>query len=278
MRKTPLLILILFSCSREKGENKKVFEEVKAVNVEVVKPKSISKKITVSGTIKGYPDVLVYPDLPGRILKINVQDGQFVSKGQVLALLDRSSPGLEVQPLTVEAPTSGYVQVLVRDEGFPVSPQTPIFRIVGRREITVLFDVPEIFAWNIRRGNRIYVEGKRGEVIRFAPALDPRTRTLKVEGKIEGDFLPGQSVLVEVEVQRADSTVVLPVSAFVEDTSFYVFVLRGDRVKRVPVRIGIRTSEGYQVVEGLKFGDTVVVFGANTLKDGSKVKVVGGVR
>jgi len=44
------------------------------------------------------------------------------------------------------------------------------------------------------------------------------------------------------------------------------------------VRIGIRTSEGYQVVEGLKFGDTVVVFGANTLKDGSKVKVVGGVR
>jgi multidrug efflux pump subunit AcrA (membrane-fusion protein) len=91
MRKTLLLILILFSCSREKGENKKVFEEVKAVNVEVVKPRSISKKITVSGTIKGYPDVLVYPDLPGRILKINVQDGQFVSKGQVLALLDRSS-------------------------------------------------------------------------------------------------------------------------------------------------------------------------------------------
>jgi multidrug efflux pump subunit AcrA (membrane-fusion protein) len=172
---------------------------------------------------------LVYPDLPGRILKINVQDGQFVSKGQVLALLDRSSPGLEVQPLTVEAPTSGYVQVLVRDEGFPVSPQTPIFRIVGRREITVLFDVQEIFAGNIRRGTRIYVEGKRGEVIRFAPALDPRTRTLKVEGKIEGDFLPGQSVLVEVEVQRADSTVVLPISAFVEDTSFYVFVLRRDK-------------------------------------------------
>ncbi len=278
MKKIPLLIFALVSCSQVKEEKKSTTEDVKAVNVEIVKPKSISKKIRVSGTIKGYPDVFVYPDLSGKILKINVQDGQFVSKNQVLALVDRSAPGLNVEPLTVEAPTSGYVQVLTKDEGYPVSPQTPMFRIVGKKEITVIFDVPEIFAGNIKRGTRIFVEGKPGKVIRFSPALDPRTRTLKVEGKIDGDFIPGQSVTVEVEVQRADSTVVLPISAFIGDTELYVFVLKGNRVKRVPVKIGIRTSEGYQVLEGLNFGDTVVVFGASTLKDGSEVRVIGGVR
>jgi len=278
MRRILLTILLLVSCYQAKEENKEPLEEAKAVNVEVVKPMSISKRITVLGTVKGYPDVYVYPDLPGRILKINVQDGQFVSKGQVLALLDRSAPGLEVQPLTVEAPTEGYVQVLIRDEGFAVNPQNPIFRIVGKREITVIFDVPEIFAGNIKKGTRIFVGSKAGEVIRFSPALDPRTRTLKVEGKVDGDFVIGQSVLVEVEVQRADSTLVLPVSAFVGDSIPYVFVLNGNRVRKVPVKVGIRTSEGYEVIEGLKFGDTVVVFGANTLKDGSLVKIVGGVK
>ena len=278
MRKSIFAILAFASCFERKGEEKDAGEEIRAVRVEVVKPKSISKIITVSGTIRGYPDVFVYPDLPGRVLRLNVKDGQFVSKGQVLALIDRSAPGLEVQPLTVESPTSGYVQVLIRDEGFSVSPQTPIFRIVGKREITVVFDVPEKFAKDIRKGTRIYVEGKAGEVINFAPALDPRTRTLKVEGKVDGDFIIGQSVLVEVEVKRADSTVVLPVSAFVGENSPQVFVLKGDRVKKVPVKIGIKTSEGYQVIEGLKFNDTVVVFGANTLKDGMKVRVVGGAR
>ncbi len=278
MRKILLVIFALVSCSQVKEEKKSTSEDVKAVNVEIVKPQSISKKIRVSGTIKGYPDVFVYPDLPGKVLRINVQDGQFVSKNQVLALVDRSAPGLDVKPLTVEAPTSGYVQVLTKDEGYPVSPQTPMFRIVGKREITVIFDVPEIFAGNIKRGTMIFVEGKPGKVIRFSPALDPRTRTLKVEGKIDGNFIPGQSVTVEVEVQREDSTVVLPVSAFVGDAELYVFVLKGNRVKRVPVKIGIKTSEGYQVLEGLNFGDTVVVFGANTLKDGSEVRVIGGVR
>jgi hypothetical protein len=41
-----------------------------------------------------------------------------------------------------------------------------------------------------------------------------------------------------------DSTVVLPVSAFVEDTSFYVFVLRGDRYKDIG---GLSSGGGVEI-------------------------------
>ncbi|MEO0169092.1 MAG: efflux RND transporter periplasmic adaptor subunit [candidate division WOR-3 bacterium] len=273
-----LLLILIISCAGRgktenvKNENGKDVE--KTVVVKIARPESISKTITVSGIIKGYPDINVFADMPGKLLRVNVSEGQYVRKGQILALIDRSAPGIDVQPLTVEAPTSGYVQVLLRDIGAPVSPQTPLFRIVGKDKISVLFDVPEVFASDIRVGGKIWVEGKRGRIVRVSPALDTRTRTLKVEGEINGNFIPGQSVLVEVEVKRSDSTIVLPVSAFVGDNKGYVFVVSGNIAKRVPVELGITTSEGYEVIRGLKFGDTVVVFGANVVKDGDKGKIV----
>ncbi len=275
MRKLlPILLIISCTGSGKTGKVKNDKGVEKPVVVKIARPESISKTITVSGVIKGYPDINVFADMPGKLLRVNVSDGQYVRKGQILALIDRSAPGIDVQPLTVEAPTNGYVQVLLRDIGAPVSPQTPIFRIVGKDKISVLFDVPEVFAGDVRVGGKIWVEGKRGRIVRVSPALDPRTRTLKVEGEINGNFIPGQSVLVEVEVKRSDSTIVLPVSAFVGDNKKSVFVVNGNIAKKVLVELGITTSEGYEVIRGLKFGDTVIVFGANAVKDGDKVKIV----
>lgn len=275
MRKIlPLIVIISCSGSKEKGEVNENGKNIKKpIVAKITKPESISQNITVSGVIRGYPDINVFSDMPGKLLKINVWDGQYVRKGQILALVDRSAPGVEVQPLTVEAPISGYVQVLLRDIGAPVSPQTPIFRIVGKDRISVLFDVPEVFASYIKVGGKIKVEGKIGRIIRVSPALDPMTKTLKVEGEIRGNFIPGQSVLVEVEVKKSDSTIVLPVSAFVNNKKS-VFVIRGNIARKIPVKLGITTSQGYEVIDGLRFGDTVVVFGANTIKDGDSVKIV----
>ncbi len=216
--------------------------------------------------------------MPGKILKINVSDGQFVRKGQILALIDRSAPGFDVKTLTVLYPISGYVQVLVKDIGYPVSPSTPIFRIVGKKKLYVKFNVPEVFAHKIKKGSRVEIDGSIGKVINISPALDMRTRTLPVEAVISGNFIPGQSVVAKVEIERSDSTIVLPSSAFVGESENYVFIIRNLTAKKVKVETGIKTSKGYEVRKGLRFGDTVVVFGANTLKEGDSVNIVEVVR
>ena len=55
-----------------------------------------------------------------------------------------------------------------------------------------------------------------------------------------------------------------------------VFTLQDGRAIRRTVQTGM-TSEGrVEVVAGLGVGDTIVVAGSNTLRDGSAVRVVGG--
>ncbi len=277
MRPSKIFVLasVIFGCSKgfkqEKGE---VENLPKPVVVKVIKPESLSRYIKVVGSIKGYPDVNVFPDMPGRLLELKVSEGQFIRKGQIVALIDRSAPGIDVKPLTVISPASGYVQVLVKDIGSSVGPQTPIIRVVGKAHIYLSFGIPEVFVNKIKRGNRVMVEGYLGEIVKVSPAIDKITRDLPVEATIKGNFIPGQTVVVKVEVERSDSTVVLPVSAFVGEVEKSVFVVKNGRVKKVPVKIGIKTPDGYEVVKGLNFGDTVVVYGVNTLVDGDKVRIM----
>ncbi len=276
-----MVFLAAFSCAKKSTQEagKEEEEQVPTVEVTVLSPSTIERHLKLVGVVKGENEVLVFPDMGGRLLKLAVKDGQYVRKGQLIALIDRSAPGVDIKPLTVTAPASGYVQVLVKDLGAAVSKDKPVARIVDRRRLKVVVGIPEPYAGKVRRGTEMYVEGMKSRISSVAPALDPQTRTLSVEGYVPGGrFVPGQSAMVDVVIERRDSTVVLPASAVVGGAKKGVFVVRGGKVKYVPVRTGISTSKRVEVVEGLDFGDTVVVFGAASLRDGQRVKirVVGG--
>ena len=277
-RREVLLLLVpltVFSCAKKPtAETGKGEEQLSTVEAKVLSLSTIESRLRLVGVIRGENEVLVFPDMGGRLLRLNVRDGQYVRKGQVVALIDRSAPGVDIKPMTVTAPASGYVQVLVKDLGAAVNKNNPIMRIVDRRRLKVVVGIPEPYAGKVKRGTEMYVEGKRVRVSSVAPALDPKTRTLSVEGYVPGgNFVPGQSAEVDVVVERHDSTVVLPASALVGGVKKGVFVVHGDRVKYVPIKTGITTSERVEVVEGLHFGDTVVVFGAASLRDGQRVRV-----
>jgi len=246
---------------------------VRTVEAEVVRPSTIERRVRLVGTVRGENEALVFPDMGGRLLKLNVREGQYVRRGQVVALIDRSAPGFDVKPLTVIAPASGYVQLLVRDVGTTVGRDKPLMRIVSKRRLKVSVAVPEAYASKIRRGTEMYAEGIPVRVSSVSPVLDPKSRTLPVEGVVSGPFIPGQSVLVELVVERRDSVKVLPASALVGGVRKGVFVYGGGKVRYVPVKLGLTTAERVEILDGIDFGDTVVVFGASTLKDGQRVKI-----
>jgi len=270
-------VFVLVGCANTpagKGE-KKNQDDVPTVEATVITPSYIEKRLRLVGTVRGENEVLVFPDMGGRLLKLNVRDGQYVRKGQIVALIDRSAPGVDIKPMTVISPASGYVQVLVRDIGTAVSKDKPIMKIVDKRRLKVIVGVPEPYAGGIGKGTPLYVEGIRTSVSSVSPALDPKTRTLTVEATLRsGRFIPGQSVNVDVVVEKRDSTMVVPVGALVGGVKKGVFVVEGNRVKYVPVHLGITTSKRVEVISDLSFGDTVVVFGAASLKDGQRVRVM----
>jgi len=56
----------------------------------------------------------------------------------------------------------------------------------------------------------------------------------------------------------------------------FVYVVKGDRVERRTVKVGIASTEEFEIVSGLQPGDRVALPGATELKDGMQIHPVEG--
>lgn len=88
-----LLTLTVSCTSKNKSADaaKSDKKEVATVKTMVVKSEIITRKIDYTVTLTPFEEVHLAPSTPGRIEKINVEIGQNVSKGQVVALMDRTN-------------------------------------------------------------------------------------------------------------------------------------------------------------------------------------------
>ena len=118
-----------------------------------------------------------------------------------------------------------------------------------------------------------------GEVIRLAPEVDPMTRTLRAEVRVdnrERKLRPGMFVEVTMVVDRREDVIVAPREAVTErGGKKVVFVLNGQRVDRRDVKIGLGDDDIVEILNGVEKGERIVVRGLETLTDGTRVRVSG---
>jgi len=121
-----------------------------------------------------------------------------------------------------------------------------------------------------------------GRIRRVFPAGDPQTRLVPVEVELGAEAAalarPGFLARVTFELGARENVVLVPASAIVSGSggATAVFVIEGGVAMRRTVETGL-TSEGQvEIVAGLAAGETVVTTGANALRDGAPVRVVGG--
>lgn len=83
---TAIFLKVGFSTSKDKKQNSK--EKVqKKVDAFVVNPSSLISEITVTGSLMAYDEVDLKNEVSGRIVKINLPEGEFVRKGTLLVKL-----------------------------------------------------------------------------------------------------------------------------------------------------------------------------------------------
>lgn len=83
----------------------------------------------------------------------------------------------------------------------------------------------------------------------------------------------GFRVDARIVVWVAADLLLVPSGALVrEPDGWMVFVLRGGRARRVPVRIGERSGTAAEVRDGLRVGDRVVVWPDDRIADGVRVR------
>jgi membrane fusion protein, multidrug efflux system len=82
----PVLILALGGCSgsKKKADGKDPNAAVSFIEGFVVKPTTVDETILLSGTLKAYEETVLMPEVSGRVVGLNLPEGQFVKKGTLL--------------------------------------------------------------------------------------------------------------------------------------------------------------------------------------------------
>ncbi|MEO0109039.1 MAG: efflux RND transporter periplasmic adaptor subunit [candidate division WOR-3 bacterium] len=280
-----LVLLLVVACRPQATrETAPVQSEGLKVRVQEMVPGPIENRLVLSGVLAPARQVAVLSKLPGRLVSIEVKEGQSVKENEVIAQVNQEQPGLDYRNLQVTAPISGVVGKVMLDPGSMVSPATPIAVVLDIDELKVTVNVIESEIGLVRNGLRADIEvpawpGRkfRGAVSNVLPIVDPLSHTAKTEITIanSGHVLkPGMSATVSLLLSRQENAIAVPKDAVIEKLGEkYVYLYEDGKVRRVNVTTGFDDGKRIQIIAGVQAGDTLITSDLNVLKDGSRVRV-----
>jgi multidrug efflux system membrane fusion protein len=117
-----------------------------------------------------------------------------------------------------------------------------------------------------------------GKLATIDNEIDPTTGTVKLRAMFDntdGKLFPSQFVNIRLLVDTLQHQTVIPVSAVQRGADgTFVFVVTPDKVaNQRTIKLGVQDGDNVAVLAGLKPGDTVVVDGADRLRDGADVDI-----
>jgi len=269
-------LLLIFGC-QQRIEKEKT-PEVIPVKVLKVQLRELSEALEYSGNIVAQDEAIVYPKVGGKIIEKVKLDGSAISKGETIAYVDRDEIGLTFKKAPVESPLTGIVGRVYVDIGQNVTVQTPIALVVDMDKVKIALAIPEKYLPRVSQGLEAQIsvdayaqEEFSGRVTKVSPVIDLETRAAPIEIVVDnpdhrlqsGMFAKVRLILKEYK----SSPVVLKEAVIGSEPDFYIYVVEDNKAVLKKVTLGIRQGPYYQVREGLKEGDLVVIMGQQRLKD-----------
>jgi HlyD family secretion protein len=197
-------------------------------------------------------------------------------------------------PVEVKAPTSGRVLRVLEESSRVVNGGTPLVELGDPADLEVVIDVLSRDGAVILPGTRVELEQWGGgepllaKVRLVEPAAFTKVSALGVEEQrvnVIADFVTpaeqrlnlGDSFRVEARIvvwETADALKVPAGALFRRGAQWAVFVVSGNRARLQPVRVGRASALETQVLDGLKNGDSVILYPGDRVRDGGRVKPV----
>jgi len=190
----------------------------------------------------------------------------------------------------IVSPIDGIVTAKHIDEGNLIRSGDQIVTIADMKTVKVIVAATEKYGAQITVGMpaKIKVDAFAGRIFDASvhsihPALDAQTHTIQVEIRLDNEELllkPGMFARVTLITMRKDNVVVIPRDVVLggKIDEHYVYVIEEASAAKIArkhlVEIGIQQADRYEITNGLKAGETLVVNGMNYLADGMDVEVV----
>ena len=198
-----------------------------------------------------------------------------ISDEQVKALTQSTGPR---RTLTLRSPVAGIVTEKKAVQGMRFMPGEMLYQVTNLASVWVIADVFEQDIGQVRTGAKATVRINAypdkqfsGAITYVYPTLKSETRTVPVRVELSnplGLLKPGMFAQVELPVDTKRSVLTVPTSAVIDSGTRQIILVQAQEGRFDPreVKLGARSDDRIEVLEGVRDGEMVVV-AANFLID-----------
>ncbi|WP_418983595.1 efflux RND transporter periplasmic adaptor subunit [Alistipes sp.] len=224
----------------------------------------------------------------GRLLPVYEAGG--ISRQQI----DQAKAQLDVQRevvanlkknIEVRSPIAGVVTARNYESG-DLFAQQPILHVMQIDPLKVIVNISEQFFPAVKVGMPVDLtvdifpgQTFRGTVSLIYPALDPSTRTFKVEVKVpnaQRTLRPGMYARTSFDLGEKQGVLVpdVAVQKQVGSAERYLYVVKGDTLaERRRVEVGRQVGDRVDILSGVEPGEEVAVTALSKLYDGARIEI-----
>ena len=289
MKKIVILCIAAVSfagCTGKKGVTAVAEDKGVLTKSAVAEEASVQLTEVFTSEIEPYKENDITPAASGvHIDRIYVEVGDPVREGQLVVTLDPTQYTQQlVQLKTVE---DDYNRLLPVYEAGGISTQQ-IEQAKAQLDVQreVVANISEQYFPNVKVGMPVKLavdifpdEEFTGTVSLIYPALDPTTRTFKVEVKVPNakrTLRPGMYARTTFDMGSKEGVMVpdVAVQKQVGSAERYLYVIVGDSVaERRSVKVGRQVGDRVDILSGIEAGEPVAVTALSKLFDGAKVDI-----
>jgi multidrug efflux system membrane fusion protein len=217
---------------------------------------------------------------------VGTVDAQNAQTALDVARATNEAAQFNVRQTSLIAPDDGVIDRRLVEVGEVAAPGRTVFHMRGlSRGVVVRAQLADRDALQLRLGDhaRVRLDARpelvlAAHVAQIATTASPATGTIEVELQLETAealHLPS-GLTAKLEIDRSEVVLAsVPLAALVDGdgASAAVYVVEGERAKRVPVNVRFFAEDRAALASELPQVDSVVELGATRLEDGSLVRV-----
>lgn len=204
---------------------------------------------------------------------------------QEVADSEKKTAEVEISRLVIRSPFSGVVTERFVEKGQHIAVGAQLFTLVDREPLEAKIYLPEREIFGLKPDQEVLLAlnaqkevAFKGKIRQINPSVDPKSGTVKVTveiSKAPDEVRPGSFVDVRLITQQHENALLIPKKALIEEAGEqYVFLINNGLALRKSVRIGFMDNENAEVLSGLAAGNSVVIAGQGSLREGSKTQIV----
>ena len=239
----------------------------------------ILNKVVENGKLQPFLQVHVKANATGALIKLFVDEGTTVKKGQKLAVIQPGRPGERYQTSLVLSPMDGVVIEKKVEVGDTVT--SGLSEYSGGSDIMIVADLASMLVQvQINEVDIHKLKAKQHATVKLDalpdksfPAkihrISPVAKTpsgsninvFDVQVRVDGaheELRPGMSALVEIITESSKNAVRVPVETVFDDNGQpVVYVVKDKVTEKKSVKVGLSDNDFIEIKEGLAPGDKV---------------------